>query len=129
MNGPYQVVDAGRVLHVEYGPFISVRTNVSSDDVGNPANFDDCHDLTGWDFVDVYIKLSGTNPSWDITPIFGNIDGGSEFYDAETITVQKNEIRRIRLLGAGCLYFRCDGSAGTSPVIDSIKIRPVNVIK
>ena len=129
MNGPYQVVEAGKVLHVEYGPFISVRTNVNSDDAGNPANFNDCHDLTGWDFVDVYIKLSGTNPSWDITPIFGNIDGGNEFYDAETITVQKNEIRRIRLLGAGCLYFRCDGSSGTSPVIDSIKIRPVNVVK
>jgi len=129
MNGPYQVVDAGRVLHVEYGPFISVRTNVSSDDAGNPANFDDCHDLTGWDFVDVYIKLSGTNPSWDITPIFGDTENEGDFYDGETITVQKNEIRRLQALGAGCFYFRCNGSSGTNPVIESIKIRPVNVVK
>jgi len=129
MNGPYQVVDTGKLLRVEYGPFVEVRANVSSDDAGNPINFDDCHDLTGWEYVDVYIKLSGTNPSWDITPVFGDIDGGAEFYDAETITVQKNEIRRIRLFGAGCLYFRCDGSAGTSPQIDSIKIRPVNLVK
>lgn len=123
MNGPYDVVDTGRLLKVEYGPVSVVRANVTVDDAGNPANFDDCHDLTGWEYVDVYIKVSGTNPSWDITPIFGQ---DVDFYDGEKITVIKNEVRRIQVLGAPCLYFRCDGSSGTSPKIESIKIRPVN---
>ena len=128
MNGPYDVVDTGKHLKVEYGETIDVRTNVTSDDEGNPANFSDCHDLTGWEYIDVYIKLSGTDPSWDITPIFGQDDEDFNFHDAETITVQKNEIRRLHICGAPCLYFRCDGSSGVTPRIDSLRIRPVNIV-
>ena len=128
MNGPYEPVDTGKRLKVEFGDFINVREKVDSDDVGNPANFDNCHDLTGWEYVDVYIKISGTNPSWDITPIFGQDEDEFNFHDAETITVSKNEIRRIRVCGAACLYFRCENSSGTSPQIDLLRIRPVNII-
>ena len=126
MNGPYDPIDTGKNLEVTYGPTVVVRSNVTVNDAGNPANFNDCHDLTGWEYVDVYIRVSGTNPSWNITPIFGENDNGIYFYDGEGITVTKNEVRRIKVLGASCLYFRCDGSSGTSPKIDVIKIRPVN---
>ena len=128
MHGPYDVVDTGKRLKVEYGEMIDVRLNVTLDDAGNPTNFSNCHDLTGWEYIDVYIEITGTNPSWDITPIFGQYDGSVIFHDAETITVQKNEIRRIRIFGAPCLYFRCDGSSGTLPKIDSLRIRPVNIV-
>lgn len=127
MNGPYQVIDAGRLLHVEYGPFIEVRANVSANDVGNPANFDDCHDLTGWEYVDVYVKISGSNPSWDITPIFGIDDGDFTFFEGETITVTKNEVRRLQVFGAPCLYFKCGNMSGTTPVIQYLSIQPVNL--
>jgi hypothetical protein len=105
MNGPYDVIDIGKRLKVEYGPFIEVRANVTADDQGNPVNFDDCHDLTGWEYVDVYIKVSGTNPSWDITPVFGQDESSFDFYDGQSITVLKDEIRRVQVLGVSCLYF------------------------
>lgn len=128
MNGPYDVVDIGRRLKVEYGPFVEVRTDVIADDAGNPVNFDDCHDLTGWEYIDIYIKVSGTDPSWDITPIFGQDEVNFNFHDAETITIHKNEIRRLRVCGAPCIYFRCDNSNGISPKIDSLRIRPMNIV-
>lgn len=126
MKGPYHPVDIGRHVYVEFGPDVVVRANVQDDDAGNPAHCDDCHDLTGWEFIDVYVKVSGTNPSWDITPIFGKISGDVTFYDAETITVRKNEIRRVQVFGANCFYFRCQGKDGENPRVDSIVIRPVN---
>ncbi len=129
MNGPYSVVDVGKILRVEYGPLIDVRAAVSDNDSGNPANFDNCHDLTGWEYIDVYVKVSGTNPSWDITPIFGINDGAFTFFEGETITVTKNEIRRLQVFGAPCIFFKCLNKAGTNPVIQYLKIKPVNLIR
>jgi hypothetical protein len=128
MNGPYNPVDIGENVHVEFGPDIFVREDVFRNDEGNPVNYDNCHDLTGWEFIDVYIKVSGGYPSWDITPIFGRISEENVFYDAETITIRKNEIRRIQVFGADCFYIRCDGMAGEEPRVNSIVIRPVNIV-
>ena len=127
MNGPYDVIDTGRNSRIEYGNIITVRENITSDDIANPQNFDDCFDLSGWEYIDVYIKVSGTNPAWDITPIFGLDEANFDFYDGEGISVSKNEVRRMQVLGAKYLYFRCDNSSGTTPKIESIKIRPVNM--
>jgi hypothetical protein len=35
----------------------------------------------------------------------------------------------VQVLGVSCLYFWCDGSAGTLPKIDLIKIRPINIFR
>jgi hypothetical protein len=129
MNGPYDVVDTGKRLQVEYGEFVEVRSNVMTNDVDNPVNFDNCHDLTGWEYVDVYVKVSGSNPSWDITPIFGIDDGSFTFFEGETITVTKNEIRRLQIFGAPCLYFKCLNMSGINPVVDYLSIKPVNLRK
>ncbi len=126
MQGPYRPVDTGKVLKVTYAPLVTVRENVTVNDSGNPSNTDVCHDFTGWEVLDIYIKVSGTDVSWDITPIFGDGSDDGVFYDGVTITVTGNEMRRIQGMGAPCVYFRCDGASGTNPKIESIAVRPVN---
>ncbi len=129
MKGPYEAVDIGKIIKVEYGPLVPVRSLVSDDDNGNPADFADCHDLTGWEYIDVYIKVSGAGPSWDITPVFGVDDGSFTFFDGATVTITKNEVRRLQVFGAPCVYFRCDNKSGTNPMIQYLSIKPVNILR
>lgn len=129
MSGPYQAVDTGRHSSLEFGPFITVRENVTVDDAGNPANYDNCFDLTGFEFVEIYLKLSGTNPQWDITPLFGQDEADYTFHEGQKITVNSNVKLTLSVLGAKYFFMKCDGSSGTSPKIDRIRIRPFNQVR
>jgi len=129
MNGPYSIVDSGKFSSLEFGPFITVRENVMADDAGNPANYDNCFDLTGYEFIEIFVKLSGTSPEWDITPLFGQDEADHVFHEGQRVTVNSNLKMTLSVLGAKYFYFRCDGSSGTSPKIDRIRIRPFNVVR
>lgn len=128
MNGPYEAVDSGKRSNIEFGPFITARENVTVNDSGNPANYDNCFDLSGFEYVEVYVKLSGTNPVWDVTPLFGQDEVDFIFHEGQKMTVASNEKRILPVTGAKYFYLRCDGLSGTSPIIDRIRIRPFNVL-
>ncbi len=129
MSGPYEVIDVGKFSRLEFGPFIDARVNVISDDVGNPVDYINCFDLSGYEFIEIFIKLSGTNPEWDITPLFGQDESDYVFHEGQKVTVNSNLKMTLSVLGAKYFYFRCGGSSGTSPKIDRIRIRPFNVAR
>ncbi len=129
MLGHFDSVDIGRVTQVEFGPLITARTNVTEDDPGNPLNLDDCIDLTGWEYIDVYVKLSGENAYWQVVPIAALDKDSTDFYDNSSITVyQQNMVRRIQVPAVPILYFRCRNvNTSSMAVIDSIIVRPLNI--
>lgn len=97
--------------------WVKVRNAVAANDSGNPT-VETGIDVDGIKEVAVSIKLGGTSPTWDVTPIFWNDhDDADRFFDDQTKTVTEDVVYRLKVGSSRRMYFRVDGKTGTNPTI------------
>lgn len=86
-----------------------------TNDVADPA-IGSGIDCSEFKTVLVDCKITGTTPTFDVTPLFGNSVAGVYFAGSK-VTISANTRFKLDVDNCSDVYFKTDGSTGTTPVI------------
>ncbi len=103
---------------------MELHRDVSDNDTGNPTDTTGAVNCLGRSHAVIDVKLDGTDPSWDITPLFWN-EASGQYHEGTIRTVVKDERMVIATDQAPYFYLKITGKAGTDPTIQ-VWVHPVN---
>jgi hypothetical protein len=102
--------------------WVTLRNAVAADDAGAPATAQGAVDCTGSKSVLVDVKVGGTSPAWDVTPLFWNALAGA-YVAGNTVSVTVNRRFSFEVDGVTDFYVQVGNSSGDSPTI-SVYVGP-----
>jgi hypothetical protein len=112
-------------------------TNVSGDlagtvaettaNVTSPTAIGQGQSLAGFKKAQVEVTMTGTTPTFDVTPMIANAAAGAYVsLTKQSLSGAKIHLFYIDVYGNADVNFLCDNQGGTTPVITSIKVIGIN---
>jgi hypothetical protein len=109
-------------LQIARGDMTLLRSAVASNDtaptIGTGIN------LSKYKKAKVDFTVTGTTPSWTVTPLFGNALAGV-YVNGTAMTITSNSTYEISVYNEDDFNITCTGMSGTNPTI-SVYVTPVN---